>query len=122
MKWGDGVAEASSVHGVDGRRQHIEWIRMNKVGRRVFCLFKVKEDQYGWAGVSSYPRPTFFQEDCDAYQVGFSIRCDDDFAGTVLIRKVQLSGPAVKPRDTTNRTFLFDLGPINQELEDDFAQ
>ncbi len=121
LKWGDGLTDASQIHGVDGRRQHIEWIRMNKVGRRIFCLFKVKEDQYGWAGVSSYPRPTFFQEDCDAYQVGFTIRCDDDFAGTVLIRKLQLSGPAVKPRDKTNHTFLFDFGPINQELEDDFT-
>ncbi|MFB3892410.1 MAG: alpha-amylase family protein [Phycisphaerae bacterium] len=99
----------------------IEWLRIHKLDKRVWFCHKLKGDEYRWGGPLNYPETSYFREDCDSFKVGFIIHCDGDATGTVLIKAMRISGASVKPRDPADRTFLFDFGPISQELEDDFT-
>ena len=96
-----------------------EWLRLHKADTRVWFLQKTRGMAYGW-GICNYP-PIRFNEDCESFQVGFTVRCDDNVTGSLLIKAVKVSGPTAVPRDPTNRTFLFDFGPLQQELEDGFT-
>ena len=98
-----------------------EWLRIHKAETKVWFLQKLRSDPYRWASSANYPRTTFFKEDCEAFKVGFVVRCSPDAAGTLLIKAAKVSGASILPRDTTQRTFLFDFGPVGQELEDDFT-
>ncbi|MFB3893853.1 MAG: beta-galactosidase [Phycisphaerae bacterium] len=96
-----------------------EWLRIHKALTRVFFLQKARGAAYGWSWCN-YPFPDYFGEDCESFQFGFTVRCEDNASATLLIKSMRLSGANVLPRDKTRRTFLFDFGPVNQELEDEF--
>jgi hypothetical protein len=100
---------------------HFEWLRIHKELKKVWFMARVKGDQYGWNPVANYPRPTFFNEDTDEFTPGFTVRASPDFSGTLHIKTVALRGDLVLPRNTAQREFHFDFGPVSQELEDDFS-
>ena len=115
-KWGDG--EVSTVGGSTDKNGSWEWLRIHKADARVWFLQRPRGQTYGW-GVANYPPSTFFKEDCEAFQIGFKVRCDDDASGTVLIKTMRVSGATVLPRDKARRVFCYDFGPINQEEDED---
>ena len=116
------VCEASSTTGYgDGT---MEWLRMHKAQAKVWFMQRLRGEPYAWPAVANYPPTGYFQEDCEEFQVGFVVRSPADSegaTGTVRIKTMRISGGAVLPRDRGRRTFLFDCGPVNQELEDGFT-
>ncbi|MCL2646598.1 MAG: beta-galactosidase [Phycisphaerales bacterium] len=119
FKWGDNWCDSSisAGHDVPGP---MEWFRLHKAGRKLWFMQKFKGIPYRWGAMSTYPPTDYFQEDCDAYQVGFVVRCTDDAAGSLKIKSLTITGTNIIPRDTKKREYLFDFGPVNQELEDGF--
>ncbi|MCL2645857.1 MAG: beta-galactosidase [Phycisphaerales bacterium] len=115
-----GVGDRSSVPGHEGDNSPAEWLRMHKADQRVFFMHKLEKNAYRW-NLCSYPPTTYFNEDCDEFQVALVIRSTADAVGTLQIKTLRISGTNVLPRDKTKREFLFDFGPVNQELEDDFT-
>ncbi len=98
-----------------------EWLRMYKAETmHIFFMGREKGKQYGWA-TGRYPCFNDMNEDCDEYQVGFRTGAENGGRMKVLIKAIKVSGATVAPRDPKKREFLFDFGPPNQELEDDFA-
>lgn len=115
---GDGYTESSMSTGHSGV---MEGLRMHKAGTRVWFMQKMKDHQYRWPSICNYPRTTYFKEDCESFQVGMNVYCEKDATGTVLLKTIRLHGPGAAERDKDKRVFLFDFGPVNQELEDDFC-
>ncbi|MGA2066083.1 MAG: beta-galactosidase [Thermoguttaceae bacterium] len=115
--------DASSTTGYG--QGFMEWLRMHKAPQaKVWFLQRLRGEPYSWPAVADYPKTTYFQEDCDSFQVGFVVRSPagpEGASGTVRIKAMRIAGAAVRPRDRQRRTFLFDFGPVNQELEDEFT-
>ncbi len=99
----------------------IEWLRIHKALTKVWFVQKCKGDPYAWASSCEYPKPSYFGEDCESFRPEFVVRADAEATATLLIKAVRVSGSAVLPRDPRRRTFLFDFGPVDQELEDEFC-
>jgi len=102
----------------------MEWLRIHKAQTKVWFVQKMRGEPYRWAAMADYPRTDYFQEDCESFQVGLVIRSPQGAVGatgTVRIKAMRISGPTVLARDAARRIFLFDFGPVNQELEDEFC-
>jgi hypothetical protein len=99
----------------------MEWLRIHKAQTRVWFIQKMKGEPYHWGSSCQYPNTTYFQEDCQSFQVGLVVHGSPEATGTVLIKTARISGPTVLPRDPQRRIFLFDFGPPEQELEDEFS-
>jgi hypothetical protein len=95
-----------------------EWLRLHKADTKVWFLQKARDQAYGW-GIANYP-PLDFHEDCEAFNIGFAVHCDDEAAGTVSIKAMKVSGATVLPRDKARKVFVMDFGPVGQETEEDF--
>jgi hypothetical protein len=113
------LADSSSTTGYP--KDFMDWLRVHKEGARVWFMQKLRKDPYAWACIANYPRTTYFQEDCETFKVALVIRGGPDAAGTVNVKAMKVSGNAVKPRESGRQVFLFDFGPVTQELEDDFV-
>jgi hypothetical protein len=103
----------------------MEWLRMHKAAQsKVWFMQRMRGEPYRWETMADYPKTTYFQEDCEAFQVGIVVRSPEGpegATGIVRIKAMRISGPTVLPRDRQRRIFLFDCGPVNQELEDEFS-
>jgi len=99
----------------------MEWLRLHMADKKVWFIQRLKGDQYRWAASANYPRTTYFKEDCESFKAGFVVRSSRGATGTVRIKALKISGASVLPRDTQKRIFLFDFGPVGQELEDGFC-
>jgi hypothetical protein len=110
--------QSTSTGGGEGP---MEWLRIHKAQTKVWFLQKFKGDAYRWGSTCEYPKTSYFGEDCESFQVGFVVQGSPEASATLLIKAARISGPAVLPRDPQRRTFLFDFGPVEQELEDEFS-
>lgn len=117
FQWDKSWCDTSTSTGHSG---NMEWLRIHKAGAKVWFMQKMKQHAYQWPTMANYPLTNYFKEDCESFKLGFVIRTSPEFTGTLNIKTMRIWGTAVKPRDLTKRTFLFDFGPVNQELEDDF--
>ena len=115
--YGEGTTDISAAHGQSGP---IDLFRVYVADKRVFFLQKSGSHPYQWRMVD-YPLPTYFNEDCDSFRPVLRIHCDKGVAAEVHVAKMAVTGPCAVARDEKRRTFLFDFGPINQEIEDDFV-
>ena len=99
----------------------MEWLRIQKFDNRVWFRQKTKDSDYRWAGMPTHADGIQLGGDCPPLNIGFVVRGEGDAAATVLVKAMRIAGTHARPRDAANPLFLFDFGPVNQELEDDFA-
>ncbi|MCL2639768.1 MAG: hypothetical protein FWD53_02890, partial [Phycisphaerales bacterium] len=98
-----------------GHNGRFETLRMHKIDNRFWFMQKPMDHDYRFPTVEACP----VREDCVEFKVGFIVRTTTDCTATLNIKAVRISGTSIKPRDEERRMFFFDMGAVNQELEDD---
>ncbi|MCL2639767.1 MAG: beta-galactosidase [Phycisphaerales bacterium] len=109
------VGGADKWSGRANRWDRFGTLRMHKIDDRFWFMQRAKNHDYRYASRQNCP----VKDNCLEFKVGFIIRSVDNASAAVNIKSVRISGTAIKPRDTENRIFFFDFGPVSQELEDD---
>ena len=105
-----------------GHHDNFATLRMHKIENRFW--FVQEPIHKGYRGnipqYHAYPRETCpVRENCQEFKLGLVVRTTADCTATLNIKRVCISGTAIKPRDEERRMFFFDFGAVNQELETD---